>query len=534
MERSRWYGPTLVLLVSVLLVMVLGPGVARQLAFEHQQAKIEVVKNALAGDTSLAEMSNAFKNVARAVEPSVVHIQVYKKISNGVAGRRGIPEQLKRWFGPHGLPPELMPDNPEDNEEFGDEPAEKKNPKDMNRYEVPQQAGNGSGWVYTKDGYIITNHHVVEGADKIVVRFFDGEEREAVVKGTDPKTDVAVIKVEGGELHVATLAQTNVEQGEIVFAFGSPFGFKFSMSQGIVSAIGRTEVGILRSNQGYENFIQTDAAINPGNSGGPLTNLYGQVVGMNTAIATRTGAYNGLGFAIPVDMVKKVVDELITKGKIIRGYLGIYIDELDPKMAKSFGFEGKGVLVQSPIEGGPAAAAGLTRGDIITKVNGKAVSQPDELRNMVADIAPGTKVVLEVWHEGKLTEKELVIAAMPEQVAGASENEEETSAQTEKINREVLNKLGLENVVTLTKEAASRLNVKFIPGVLVMGVREGSAASAERLGRGMIITDVMGVKVKTVEDLVAELNKHDLKKGVRLSVKAGEVDRFVLLELPAD
>ncbi|NJL31408.1 MAG: PDZ domain-containing protein, partial [Phycisphaerales bacterium] len=250
--------------------------------------------------------------------------------------------------------------------------------------------GSGSGWVYSADGHIITNNHVIEEADRIEVRFFNGESMDAVVVGTDPKTDVAVIKVDATKLHASTLATEPVEQGEIVFAFGAPFRFEFSMSQGIVSGQGR-QLGILAERQGYENFIQTDAAINPGNSGGPLTNIYGQVVGMNTAIASRTGAFNGLGFAIPIDMVKKVVDELIATGTVQRGYLGIFIEELDPRMARTFGYDGKGVLVTNPIDGGPAAEAGVQRGDIITKVEGKPVSTPDELRNLVADLAPGKR-----------------------------------------------------------------------------------------------------------------------------------------------
>jgi serine protease Do len=238
-------------------------------------------------------LSEAFKDVARVVEKSVVSITVYSK--RPPTG--GIPEELLPL-----LPPGRAPKG---NSEFDD-------------YDVPQQYGSGSGWIYDTKGHIITNNHVIDGADRIVVRFYDGSERDAKVVGVDTKTDIAVVKVKGDDLHPAKRADKPVDQGEIVFAFGSPFRFDFSMSQGIVSAKGR-QLGILRGAQGYENFIQTDAAINPGNSGGPLTNIYGEVVGMNTAIASRTGAYNGLGFAIPVRMVEQVGDQLIENGKVSRG-----------------------------------------------------------------------------------------------------------------------------------------------------------------------------------------------------------------------
>ncbi len=540
MRTFRWYGPALVLLLVALVVVLAGPGIARRLAYENRLQEISLIKDGLRENVSLAELSRSFKDVARVVEPSVVYIQVFKRGSSATPQRRMLEEDFfRRFFGPRGLPPELVPPGGEDGMEEqtpqDDEPSSRqRDGGNMDRYNVPRQVGSGSGWIYSNDGYIITNNHVIEEADRIEVRFYNGETLTATVKGTDPKTDVAVLKVDAAKLHAATLATEPVDQGEIVFAFGAPFRFEFSMSQGIVSGKGR-QLGILAGRQGYENFIQTDAAINPGNSGGPLTNIYGQVVGMNTAIATQTGAFNGLGFAIPVDMVKRVVDELIATGKVQRGYLGIFIEELDPRMARTFGYDGKGVLVTNPIEGGPAAEAGVQRGDIITKVDGKAVSNPDELRNLVADLPPGKQVRLEIYRNGQISEKVATIAVLPDQVAMTGERSgmgERRNPET--VSRELLNKLGFENVATMGRELAERFRVPFVEGVVVMNVRPNSAAAAERITRGSVITDVMGVKVTSVEQLVGELNKHDLRKGVRMSLRSGEVERFVLLELPTD
>ncbi len=521
MRSIRWYGPTLILLITALLVMLAGPGAARRIAHQYDETRIQLVKETLAQNPTLEELSNAFKKVATVVEPSVVHIQVYARQEAG-ANRGGAPtlrdEMLRRFFGDR-IPPELMP-----------EEAPRGEPNDdLDRFNVPQQYGNGSGWVYDNQGHIITNNHVVEGADKIMVRFNDGSERQATVRGTDPKTDVAVLKVEGGNLHPASLAPNAVDQGEIVFAFGSPFRFEFSMSQGIVSAKGR-RLGIIGGG-GYENFIQTDAAINPGNSGGPLTNVRGEVVGMNSAIATRTGSYNGLGFAIPVDMVQRVADQLIAKGKVARGYLGVYIEDLDARMARTFGFEGQGVLVaQPPIAGTPAEKAGMKRGDIITSVNGRDVASADELRNYVATLEPEKSVPVTIFRNGKIEKLDVVIGLLPDQIAAAG-REATPNGDGTATEAQILRKLGLESVRTFTREMATQARTTFTPGVLVWTVRPGSVAASQMIRRGSIITDVMGTAVTDAEQLATELAKHDLTKGVRLSIRDGDIDRFVLLQL---
>ena len=253
-------------------------------------------------------------------------------------------------------------------------------------------AGSAAESSFPPDGYILTNNHVVAGADLLTVKLQDKSTHKASVVGTDPKTELAVIKVDAKNLPVARLGNSdNVRVGDWVLAIGGPFGLENSVTAGIVSAKGRSWVGIAD----YENFIQTDAAINPGNSGGPMINMRGEVVGINTAIATRSGSNSGVGFAIPSNIVRSVMTALIENGRVERAYLGALIQELSPELAASFGFTGSvGVLVGDVTDNGPAEKAGIQAGDIVTKLNGKPVSGVGELRNAVAANAPGTTVEL--------------------------------------------------------------------------------------------------------------------------------------------
>jgi len=527
MRRIRWNGPSVIFGVTTLLVIVAGLRLTTQAAWAQTDAQITLVRDSLTQNLSLAELSNAFQKVAQVVGPSVVHIQIAVKQRSHFRGHSEEENLLRRFFGPHRfkLNPRDLPDGNNDE----DDPDE-----DLDRYNVPRPLGNGSGWVYDHDGHIITNNHVVKDADALTVRFQDGSERKATVVGTDPKTDIAVIQVDPNDLHPASLATEPVEQGNIVFAFGSPFGFEFSMSQGIVSAKGR-RLGIL-SQGGYENFIQTDSAINRGNSGGPMTNIYGQVVGMNTAIATRSTGFQGLGFAIPVDMVRQVVDQLIDNGRVSRGYLGIYIADLNPKLAKTFGFDGKGVLVEDPIQGSPGEKAGIHRGDIIFKINGNPVGSADQLRRAVASHAPGTTLKLDVFRDGQTMTLQITLGELPEQITRVSHlNDIVAEAdRPDKSDQRFLRKLGIDSITTLTEELAQHIDVAFTPGVLVRSIRSGSAAQAGGMAGGHVITAVMGVGVNSVDQFMAELKKHDLTTGIRLSIVAGKIERFVLLELPEE
>ena len=534
MNRIRWYGPTLVLLITVLVVMIAGPQMVRRMAWAQTDANIKLAQNELKESDFLAQLSDSFRKVADSVKHSVVSIEVLSR-----QDREGPRDMFRRFFGPDmpGQPGQRPDGNGNGN---GDDEGQ------YEEYDPARPFGNGSGWVYAhSDGehYIITNAHVIRKADKIRVRFVDGSKREATVVGTDPRTDVAVLKVEADGLHPAAVADKPPQQGDMVFAFGSPFRFDFSLSQGIVSAKGR-QLGIIGPG-GYENFIQTDAAINPGNSGGPLTNIYGEVVGMNTAIASRTGTYNGLGFAIPVQMVTDVADQIIEQGEVQRGYLGVYIEDIDEQKARTFGYDsGDGVLVVDPLPDSPAAKAGLKEGDIITQVEGEAVENADELRYKIAGYPPGTDVEVTVFRGGETMSKTITLAQLPERgqlsSRGPGGGDSGDAGQPDESQEGVktLRKLGLQAFQTFTQQMAGQLDAPHKPGVLVRRVRSGSTAATNGLSPGMIITRVMGQPVESVQQLVAEVEKHEPSQPLRLRIAQWNPDeeqyreRFVFLELP--
>lgn len=259
--------------------------------------------------------------------------------------------------------------------------------------------GQGSGFVIDPSGYILTNSHVVGRADTVTVTLSDGREWEAEIVGTDPKTDVAVIKIDGHDLPVLPMGDSDkIEVGQWVLALGSPFGLTGTVTSGIVSATGRSSMGITD----YEDFIQTDAAINPGNSGGPLVNLRGEVIGINTAIVSRTGGYMGVGFAIPINMAKEICDQLISEGSVTRGHLGVAIQNVTAELARSFGMEKpEGVLVGDVVDNSPADKAGMQPGDIILTFDGQTVRRMTKLRNLVAQTAPGREVEIVVHRDGE-------------------------------------------------------------------------------------------------------------------------------------
>jgi len=526
MARIRWYGPTLVLLLTALGVLVAGPAVAQRLAYEHQAATISLVRQDLQTSDLLVTLNEDLTKIAEVVEPSVVSIEARSR--QRVSRRSGpSPEELRRFFGPFGDSP-FGDRMPLPRGEQDDEPED----RGSERFDVPRVIGSGSGWVYDTQGHIITNNHVIERAEDIVVRFANGDEREAEVVGVDPKTDIAVLKVDPDGLHAAAVNTDSVRKGAIVFAFGSPFRFDFTMSMGIVSATGR-QLGILNRAQGYENFIQTDAAINPGNSGGPLTNVRGEVVGMNTAIASRTGAFNGLGFAIPSRMLVNVVKQLIESGRVSRGYLGVYIRDLDRDLAKTFGYEGDGgVLVEGePIAGGPAASAGIRSGDIIVGIEGSTPDDAEGLRRMIAATPPGTDVEVRIFRDGETITKTITIGELPDRVASASPSRPDAGDSGDAGRH--LSDLGITSATTMTRELSRRLDVSFYEGVLIQRVRPGSVASAQGLQPGMVITEVQGEAVDGLESLASELAKHDLTEvGIRLSVRIDDRLRYVFLKLP--
>ena len=315
----------------------------------------------------------SFAPIVKKVIPSVVNISTEKVVEVK------FPEQFKRFFNDPFFKRFFGP--------FGDN----------NKPQKRKEYALGSGVILSKNGYIVTNYHVVSGATKIIVKTIDGKKYKAKLIGSDPKTDLAVIKIEAKNLHPITIADSSkVEVGDMVLAIGNPFGLKESVTAGIVSALNRNSIGL----NSYENFIQTDAAINPGNSGGALVDLKGRLIGINSAILSRSGGNNGIGFAIPSNMMKFVVTSLIAKGKVVRGYLGVMISNIDSSKAKLYGID-HGVLINQVQPHSAAEKAGLKPGDIIVAVDGEEVKNAGELRNKIAFKGAGAEVTLKVYRNGK-------------------------------------------------------------------------------------------------------------------------------------
>jgi len=316
----------------------------------------------------------SYSSVVQKVVPSVVNISTQKIV------KTKIPEQFKKFFEDPFFKRFFGP--------FGQIPNE---PKEHKEYAL------GSGVIVTKDGYIVTNNHVVSGATKIIVKLHDGRKYTAKLIGTDPKTDVAIIKIDAKNLKPITIADSSkIKVGDIVLAVGNPFGLGETVTQGIISGLNRTSIGL----NDYENFIQTDAPINPGNSGGALVDLKGRLIGINSAIISRSGGNNGIGFAIPSNMMKFVITSLIKNGKVERGYLGVMISNIDSSKAKLYGIE-KGVLINKVEPKSAAEAAGLKPGDIIVAVDGEDVKNAGELRNKIAFKGPDAEVIIKVYRNGK-------------------------------------------------------------------------------------------------------------------------------------
>lgn len=453
------------------------------------------------GDVAILDRSSkAFVNVVKKAKPAVVHITVEKTTQGGDLGGQ-IPEELynhpffEQFFGP----------------QFRQQ---------LPRGREFKQRGQGSGFIISKDGVILTNNHVVEGADTIKVILSDNREFEAKVIGTDPQTDVALVKIEDPKnLPVLPLGDSsNLEVGEWVIAIGNPFGLSQTVTVGVVSATGRSSVGISE----YEDFIQTDAAINPGNSGGPLINGRGEVVGINTALFSRTGGYMGIGFAIPIDMVKSIEEQLQQKGKVVRGWLGVVIQNVDKNLAESFGLKkAGGILVSEVQENSPASAAGLRQGDIILRLNDTPLTDVSDLRNRVAMIEPGSTALLHVIREGRERKIQVTVGEQP---SGFSTSEEKP---TEDINN--LDKFGM-TLQELTPELAEKFDYRPNSGLIVSDVRPGSAADAATLKPGYLVEEIDKVQVRNMSDLKKALAQAKNPNKILLRVRFGEYSTYVVLE----
>jgi serine protease Do len=374
----------------------------------------------------------------------------------------------------------------------------------------------GSGFIISADGYILTNAHVVDSADKITVRLTDQREFKAKVIGADRRTDVALLKIEATGLPKVTQGDPAVlKVGEWVLAIGSPFGFDSSVTAGIVSGKGRS-----LQQENFVPFIQTDVAINPGNSGGPLFNMKGEVVGINSQIYSRSGGYMGLSFAIPIDVAMEVANQLRASGKVTRGRIGVVIQEVTKDLADSFGLhKTAGALISVVEKGGPADKAGIQASDVILKFDGKAVNASRDLPRMVAATQPGSKVGVQLWRKGETREISLVVGEMP--MDGRTVHASKNDASNEQIAR-----LGI-SVVELNGEQKKQLEIE--SGLLIDEVRGANARS--ELQRGDIILAVGNTPVTSIEQLNGVLKTIPKGRNVALLVRRGETASYIAIKL---
>jgi serine protease Do len=442
-----------------------------------------------------------FADLAQKASPAVVNISTEKKVKNDRGAGR-----MREFFGRGPSP--FGPDDPfKDFFEkfFGEIPKSFKH------------RSLGSGFIIDPEGHIITNNHVVEGSDKIKVKLVGGKEYQATIKGRDPKTDLALIQITNPPKDLPFLVLGDSEAtrvGDWVLAVGNPFGLSHTVTQGIISAKGRV-IGA----GPYDNFLQTDASINPGNSGGPLLNLKGEVVGINTAILA---SGQGIGFATPSNLAKGIIPQLMSKGKVVRGMIGVQVQVVTPELAKSFGLpEPKGALVAEVNPGTPAEKAGLHREDIIIEYNGHPIHEMNELPRLVAETAPGTPVTLKVLRQGKEKTFNLTITELKEErQAKAAGGEEEESSP-----------LGLV-VKNLDQTLAQRLRIKGSKGVVVMQVESGSPAADAGFRPGDLIEEINGQAVGNLKDYQKIIKQ--LKKGTvaRFYLKRAGHNLYLTVEIP--
>jgi serine protease Do len=382
----------------------------------------------------------------------------------------------------------------------------------------------GSGVIVSVDGYILTNNHVVQDADKLTVVLSDKKKFTAKIIGKDPQTDVAVIKIDAKNLPAAVMGNSDdVKVGQWVIAIGNPFQLMNTVTAGIISAKGRSDIGLAD----YEDFIQTDAAINPGNSGGALADLGGNVIGINTAINSPSGGNVGIGFAIPINMAKNVMDKLITGGKVSRGYLGLVPQDIDDNMAKALKLKDtKGSLVGDVTVGGPADKAGIQTGDIIIKLDDQAISNSSELRTLIAQKKPGTVVTVTVIRDGSEKQIQAKLDDRPVERAGQGQG-----AQPPELEEQTFQKLGL-SVQDLTPDIAKQLGYENDRGALIAEVAGGSPAEDAGLQQADLVKEVNRVKVTSVAEFKSAIRRIKSGDSAALLVKRGQNTFFVALQIP--
>lgn len=412
----------------------------------------------------------SFAPIVKKVSPSVVQVDTTVR-SRGRSTSEApwsVPPSLRRYFEEWFSPPGRAP-----------------------RLDVPLRRGIASGVIVNEDGYILTNDHVVDGAEEVRVSLSDGRRFTAKVIGRDPQTDLAVLKVEASKLPALELADSDrVQVGDVVLAIGNPFGIGQTVTAGIVSALGRTTLGL-----DYEDLIQTDAAINPGNSGGALVDGEGRLIGINTAILSRTGGYQGIGFAIPSNLARFVMEQLIPTGKVTRGYLGVIVQELTPALAEQFKVkEPKGVLLSDVTANSPADKAGLKAGDVIVEFDGKAVTDTRQFKLQVARVQPGTTVPVKILRDGQAKNLQVKVGQLPSQPPRAA------APQPEPSDTETLKGVGVTDLDARTRRQFGI--PPHIQGALVVEVDPSSASAKAGLKPGDVILEINRQRVHSAQDAV--------------------------------
>jgi serine protease Do len=434
----------------------------------------------------LTKVGQATAEIVDAVRPAIVNISTTRTVKLQGGGDQFFDDPFFRRF-------------------FGD------------RFQTPKERkslGLGSGVIVDAGGYILTANHVIQGADEIKVTLSDKREFKGRIVGSDIMTDIGVVKIDAKDLPSVKMGNSaNLRVGETVLAIGSPYGLSQTVTMGIVSAVGRANVGIAD----YEDFIQTDAAINPGNSGGALVNVRGELVGINTAIFSTSGGYQGIGFAVPTSMAKAAMDSLISKGKVVRGWLGVSIQSLTPELAKQFELtEGKGVLVGDIVENSPADKGGLQRGDIIVEVRGKKIDDPNQIRNMVAGIEPGQEIEMKIIRENKPVTINVTVSELPTDVQKSAKGE-------------YGNLLNGVSVQELTPDFIERFDIpKKLKGVIVAEVDEDSPAFGI-IKPGDLIQEINKQKIAGLKDYENVAGKIKQNEDIMLFVRRGQASKYITL-----
>lgn len=459
-------------------------------------------------DQSVKMLNNAFVAASKAVSPTVVSITVKSERKGRI--------QSQQDLGPF-----------EDMFPF----FEFKSPNQDKNGALPPAESSGSGVFVTPDGYIVTNNHVVENAKEITVTTSNAKEYKAKLIGTDPLTDLALIKVEGIGFPTAHFAKAEqVQVGEWVIAVGNPLGLRSTVTQGIVSAIGRGQLNLSNNNYAVENFIQTDAAINPGNSGGGLFNLEGSLVGINTAIATRTGGYMGYGFAIPIDIVQSVIMDLIEDGKIDRGYIGVSIRTVDETTSKAVNLDKvQGVFVESIIKGSPAEKAGIEQGDIILELDGTPINSSNELQGKIVLRRAGETIKIKLFRDGKIIEKSVKL--LPRDGTDVASGESVTPSKKDEDKNEPVNfdKLGF---TVMPLDAKVKENLDVTDGAYISSVQQAGPAARKGITTNGVIVSVSGQAVKSVAELKKIIDSKKPGEAVLLKIKYKDSMRAIPLGIP--